>query len=260
MSFLHEEVQFESNGNTLMGNLLYPTKKKFNPPYPAVVHYHGFPGDANKLAGVGISLVKAGYAFLSFDFQGHRSSEGKFSLAGEVQNAIDALDFVKNQTFVEIDESRIGVYGVSLGGAVAICTSAKRKDISLTVVRVPVYDTHDFFNFPWIPETFRTMSLYMPEEVRDLDKPGKLDDLKAEATQTKNNPMDVVGDISPRKLFILASGQDELIPIQGVRRLFDRTRKPRILKIQPFADHNLSSPEFFHEAVGIVCKWFKEHL
>ncbi|MFQ5980325.1 MAG: alpha/beta hydrolase [Candidatus Heimdallarchaeota archaeon] len=260
MSIIHEEITFESEGNVLVGNLLFPTEKKYPPPYPAVIYFHGFPGNADKVSGVGLSLVRMGYAYLAFDFQGIRLSGGEFSLAGEIQNAKEAIDFIRSQDFTEIDIKRIGVYGESLGGAVAICTSAMRKDIQLTVVRAPVYDTVEFFDFPWIPDTFRALALDMPDEVRGLEKTGKLAELKAEANQPKFNPMEAISKISPRKVFILASGQDNLIPIEGVRKLFAKAQKPRILKVQPFADHNLSSHEFYQEAVGIVTSWIKERL
>lgn len=260
MSIIHEEITFKSNEHTLVGDLLFPTNKKFPPPYPSVIYFHGFPGNANKLAGIGMSLVRRGYAYLAFDFQGIRLSEGDFSFVGEIQNANDALDYLKSQNIIEIDPNRIGIFGESLGGAIAICTAAMREEIQLTVTRAPVYDTCEFFNFPWIPETFRTMDTFMPGEVRGLNKPGKLEELKKEVQESKFNPMDVIHTISPRRVFILASGQDELIPLQGVRKLFSNTRKPRILKIQPFADHNLNSPDFFQNAVNIVTDWFCEHL
>ncbi|MFX0114295.1 MAG: alpha/beta hydrolase family protein, partial [Candidatus Hodarchaeota archaeon] len=226
MSVVHEEITFESNSLTLVGDLLFPKKKKFPPPYPVVIYFHGFPGNADKLSGVGLELVKAGYAYLAFDFQGIRLSEGEFSFAGEVQNAIDALAFIKSQDMVEIDPDRIGVYGESMGGAVAICSSAMREDIRLTVVRAPVYDTIEFLSFPWIPDTFMALDLEMPDEVRGLGKPGKLEELKLEANDPRFNPMEVIHKISPRKIFILASGEDNLIPIQGVRKLFDKAQKP----------------------------------
>ncbi len=260
MSFHHEEIEFESNGNKLYGDLIYPTIKRFQPPYPGVVYFHGFPGNAEKLAGVGMSLVKKGFVYLGFDFQGIRQSDGEFSIQGEIQNGFDALDFLQHQEHCKVDENRIGIYGESLGGAIAICVASQRKEVKLTVVRAPVYDSHDFMNYPWIPETFQTMDLMMPGEVRGLNQPGKIDDLKQETLIEKNNPMAVVHTISPRKLFILASGQDELIPLNGVKKLFDKAKKPRILKIQPFADHNLTNAEFYYEVTQIISTWYKEHL
>jgi len=66
------------------------------------------------------ALARAGIASLRFDFYGSGESDGEFrevTLQGEIADARAAMDFFRRQK--GIDPKRLGLLGLSLGGAIA---------------------------------------------------------------------------------------------------------------------------------------------
>jgi alpha/beta superfamily hydrolase len=95
-----------------------------NRPTPAVVLFHGFTGHRMEAHGIFVkcsrALAKAGIASLRFDFYGSGESDGEFremTLRGEIADGRAAVDFLRGQA--GIDPERVGLLGLSLGGAVA---------------------------------------------------------------------------------------------------------------------------------------------
>ncbi len=100
-------------------------------PHPAVLILHGFTGDkvGNHYLFVKTAraLANAGIAALRIDFRGSGESEGRFqdiTLPGEIDDAITAFRWLAQQEMV--DENRLGVLGLSLGGCVAAYVAAEK--------------------------------------------------------------------------------------------------------------------------------------
>ncbi len=117
-----ESVVFEVNGQKIFGVIHHPNGEG---PAPAVLICHGFAGHKvgyrRLYVQMAESLSKAGIATLRVDFRGCGDSEGCFGdvtidqLVGDAQAA---LEFLGEQE--EIDETRLGLLGVSLGGPVSV--------------------------------------------------------------------------------------------------------------------------------------------
>ena len=91
---------------------------------PGVVFFHGFTGDRMESHWIFIkcarALAKAGIAALRFDFYGSGESDGEFrevTLQSEIADAKSAVNFFRKQK--GIDGGRLGICGLSMGGAVA---------------------------------------------------------------------------------------------------------------------------------------------
>ena len=89
---------------------------------PVVIICHGLTGwrAENHNMAVGDSLLAHGYATVSFDFNGHGESEGKFSdmtIENELEDLHCIYDYVAGLPWV--DRKRIAVAGHSQGGLVA---------------------------------------------------------------------------------------------------------------------------------------------
>jgi predicted acyl esterase len=85
--------------------------------YPAIVMFHGLGGtraSMNQIAEQ--TFANEGYAVLTFDFRGHGASGGLFALDGprELQDTRNLLAWL--QARPEIDDARLGAWGISLGG------------------------------------------------------------------------------------------------------------------------------------------------
>ncbi|TCT14909.1 hypothetical protein EDC18_10457 [Natranaerovirga pectinivora] len=119
---METSVNIISNNKTLRGVLHTPDIQ--NSKYPIVMIFHGFGG--NKMGPhflfVKLSrlLEKYGIASIRFDFGGSGESDGEFidmTLDSELEDARNVLDYVKS--LEQIDPSKIGVLGFSMGGAIA---------------------------------------------------------------------------------------------------------------------------------------------
>ena len=135
-----ENIDFLSEGEIIRGCLLFPSQLSISS--PAVIKCHGFPGSSNQISGIATELANNGFIVLTFDFRGFRNSDGHFSYSGEILDVGHAISFLEHQEF--IDPGRIGLYGASFGGAVAICRTAIDSRVRCVGVRAPVYNTELF--------------------------------------------------------------------------------------------------------------------
>ena len=82
---------------------------------------HGSRGDRRQMLGRATFLNQAGYSVLLFDFQAHGDSPGKRITIGhlESRDARAAVEFMKRNC----PGQKIGVIGLSMGGAAAVMAS-----------------------------------------------------------------------------------------------------------------------------------------
>ncbi len=87
--------------------------------YPAIVLFHGLGGKRQDLAAVA-GRFDSGFAVLTFDLRGHGQSGGVVSIDGprEIQDVREVYDQLAARP--EIDETRIGAWGISLGGGAVL--------------------------------------------------------------------------------------------------------------------------------------------
>src|SRR5208337_4739124 len=144
---MEQPVIFTNKGQQLVGMVHVPAQAR---PLPAVVMYHGFTGHhmESHLLYVKIAraLAKAGIGSLRFDFRGSGNSEGNFSkmtVSSEIDDAMVALDFLSGQSWV--DDERIGILGLSLGGGIAAVVSGRDDRVKATVLLSAVARPYDDF-------------------------------------------------------------------------------------------------------------------
>src|SRR5205823_2850841 len=118
-------IEFRNgSGKRLRGMIHRPPKARSRRGTPAVIFFHGFTGDRMESHWIFVkcarALAAAGIASLRFDFYGSGESEGEFCEAtwqSEIADARAAIDFLRR--YRGIDRNRLGLLGLSLGGAVA---------------------------------------------------------------------------------------------------------------------------------------------
>jgi len=131
-------VEFENQGQKIRGMIHLPEDGQGK--YPGVILLHGFTGNRYEPFFMFVRfsryLAKKGIASLRFDFRCSGESEGTFeemTISGEISDAEKALEFFEN--LKEIDENKIALVGLSMGGLVAACTSGRNSDkIKATVL------------------------------------------------------------------------------------------------------------------------------
>ncbi len=131
-----EEVRFTSGGFELVGELTRPGP---DGPYPAVIIVHGS-GPQTRTSTPGTSTIlerfgAAGYAVLVWDKPGSGESTGEFeqgeTLRQRAAILADGVAFLARHP--QIDDSRIGLWGLSQGGWVMPLTLALTDDVAFMI-------------------------------------------------------------------------------------------------------------------------------
>lgn len=114
------------DGSRLAGTLTLPAKASATSRTPAVLLCQGLSGVKNLvLPEIAMRMAQAGLASLAFDYRGYGESEGKhgwINPASRVDDALHAFAFLAQCK--EVDPKCLGVYGLSLGGPVALSVAA----------------------------------------------------------------------------------------------------------------------------------------
>lgn len=136
-----ESVVLENEGQKIFGVFHKPVGLG---KFPAVLMCHGFAGQK---AGKGRlyvmlseSFAKAGIATLRIDFRGCGDSEGDFkdmTLQSEVSDTLAGIHFLQSHS--QVDAERVGLFGRSLGGLVAVLAAGK-SSIRCLALWAPIYD------------------------------------------------------------------------------------------------------------------------
>jgi dipeptidyl aminopeptidase/acylaminoacyl peptidase len=134
-------IEYPSDGLTITGILQVPTVGE--PPYPVIVMNHGFFSRTVYASGDGTDraaefLNKRGYLTASSDYRswgGAETGESLFysGLAIDVVNLMNALE-----SFPEADKERIGMWGHSMGGGVALKVLTIDNRVKAAVLYSPV--------------------------------------------------------------------------------------------------------------------------
>ena len=129
-------VHFYSlDGSRLAGTLTLPENSSKEHPVPAVLLCQGLSGVKSLvLPEVALRLAKAGFASLAFDYRGYGESEGEKGWIlppSRVDDAFHAFAYLSQCP--EVDPARLGVYGLSFGGPVALCVAAKEPRVRAVV-------------------------------------------------------------------------------------------------------------------------------
>lgn len=136
-----QRVSFGSGGTVIAGRLYLP--RADSEPLPAVVLAHGFSAAMDWIVpAFAETFAEGGLAALIFDFR-HLGLSG-----GEPRQLIDshrqrddlrnALAFMRSRP--EVDDTRVALWGTSLGGAHVIEVAATDPSIAAVVANVPAID------------------------------------------------------------------------------------------------------------------------
>lgn len=148
-----EEVVIDANTHRLAGTLYVPRSPE---PHPAVVLIHGSTRQTrDSLGGLYRSnaelFAKNGYAALVYDKRGCGKSGGDFENALMPEFAEDAMAAIEHLAAREdIDQSQIGVWGISAGGWVAPLVAKDSNKVKFVILAsTPVVPESEQRLFEW---------------------------------------------------------------------------------------------------------------
>ena len=246
-------TEFTSEGETIRGHFVVPAGKG---PFPGICKFHGLPGSPDQISGAATHLAKAGFVVLTFDFRGFRTSEGIFTLSGQIEDTKNAITHLLESDLTL--ESWSGIYAASWGAAVTVCTLAQDTRTNAICLRAPVFDTLWFSESPMIRPAMESIAESDPSQIRGIDDPKIQEEFHHRMIEDSKvyNPMNEISKISPRPLMIIHGTDDVGIPMAGVKRLYELAGEPKDLVIVEGADHNLSDPRAYEITVNTIVEWF----
>ena len=250
-------VTFKSQGMQIVGMLHMPERRKGK--VPAVILFHGFTGTKVEPHRIFVkqarALAKAGIAALRFDFRGSGDSEGEFSnmtLSGELKDARAALNFMRSRP--GIDKSRIGVLGLSFGGAVAALLLGSDPDIHAAALWAPTGRTDEMVQRRYTSKAGRQL-----KQMGCADYGGNavgkcfFDDIG------KHRPIQAITGTKAPVLLVHGS-KDQTCPVKISREYEAALKKARcavVKHIVPGADHTFNSLEWELQVLALTLEWFR---
>jgi len=66
--------------------------------------------------------------------------------------------------------------------------------------------------------------------------------------------------ISPRALLLIGARDDNVYPIEGYQKLYERAREPKKLAVLPITHYEIYSGKWFDESSRLACEWFTHFL
>ncbi len=224
-----QEVSFPSRDGTPLAGWFIPASN-VSGPAPALVLSHGWSRSRAELLPHADFLHRGDFAVLAFDYRYRGQSGGDAITMGlrEQSDLLGALDALAVRP--DVDSRRLAVLGMSMGAVIAILVAAGDERVRALVVECP-FATQDaiatralrhYFrlpNFPIAPLTKWVIERRLGEP---LDLP---------------EPADVVRELSPRPLFVIADECDAVIGPADALRLFEAAGEPKGYWLIPGADH-----------------------
>ncbi|HMD86774.1 MAG TPA: alpha/beta fold hydrolase [Terriglobia bacterium] len=244
-------------GKTLRGMLHLPAAA-LKQPAPGVVLFHGFTGNRMESHWMFVkcsrALAQAEVASLRFDFYGSGESDGEFrgmTLRGEIADGRAAVAFLRGQT--GIDPERVGLLGLSLGGAVAatLAPSVRAKVVVL---------------WSAVAHTARLRDLIKQLARRIPGKPGASEfDAREISPRFIEDALKVepIRHLARYKgpTLIIHPEKDEIVPVSHARDFFQAARSAaKELAIIAGADHVYTSVPWEQDVIVRTVQWFGRHL
>lgn len=190
----------------------------------AILYVHGFTGNRGEFLEIAALLHQQGYGGLLFDLRNHGTSADSITTFGlhEVRDVQAAFDYLAAQP--EVDPQRIGLFGVSMGGATAIRATARMPQVKLLIVEAA------FASFPQVVGDgvqrvirvtafpFSDLIVWMTSQQINVDV-------------SQSRPIEDIASISPRPLLIIHGTADVVVPVRHGYRLYEAADDPKQLLI-----------------------------
>lgn len=257
-----ESIELINNDQKVFGVMHRPLNKA---KAPAVLICHGLAGNKvgkhRMYVALSECLAKEGIASLRIDFRGSGDSEGPFSemtYSSEVNDAVLALNYLYKHP--QVDGERIGIFGRSFGGAVAIMASERFKKVKSIALWASIFDVSQWEK-SWEMVSTGQVDEAQRHELMRID--GQLPGIEF---YKELFALDLTKDheaLLSTPMLHIHGEKDPVVSIQHADK-YAALRKnaqaqTKFLRL-PHSDHDFSHPEEKVEAIKTTCEWFKNTL
>ena len=186
-----------------------------------------------------------GFGVVAWDFRAHGKSGGDFSTLGyyEQYDVEAALDYARAQPGVK----HVGAWGGSMGGATVILTAARRPEIEAVVSDSAFPTLVDAFKYNSPLPVFQQLIRFFAE-------------MQTGISMDKVRPVDEIGKISPRPVFIIDGWDGSAIAMNAPYRLYAAAREPKQLWVEAGIPHLNMYARYPEQYTQKVTGFFEKYL
>ena len=133
-----EALVFRSGGDRIYGQILRPNRA-FGKGRPVVIFCHGFAG-FTRMDDVAHALCRAGCVALVPHHRGAWGSEGKYTVANIIDDAVNLVDYVSSDDFSAkygTDPKLVFLCGYSMGGNTVLHAALRRPQVRGVIMQAP---------------------------------------------------------------------------------------------------------------------------
>ena len=248
---LEDFVVLQVDGISIVGQLFLPDEEN---QHPVVCLCHGVPsgnppdpGDGGYPA-LAERICRDGYTVFIFNFRGAGDSGGNMDILGWTRDLQAVVDYLRNRA--GIDRSNLALVGFSAGAAVSIYVASQDERISgVAACACPA----DFSLFTERDDPQAVIDNYRNiGAIRDADFPPSIEEWFDNLRLV--TPVNHVAGISPRPVLFVHGSQDETVPLDHARQLYEMAGEPKQLMVIDGAGHRLRQED---KVVAAVLDWLK---
>jgi len=231
--------------------VLHMPKVRVGEKVPAVLFCHGFGGNKSGKFRLSVRqselLSNLGIASLRLDFRGSGDSEGDFkdtTIGTQLDDARVGLQFLLQ--LPQIDVTRIGLLGRSLGGCIATHLAAEFTPLKALCLWVPVFDA-----VPWLAQYKGTDAAprFFGEKLSE--------ECIAEFQElTASQPLAKLASVP---LFLVRAGLDEVLGEYHHNKYLE-CRKNADSLVLPQSNHEFANFEEQQTLLKATASWFSKSL
>ena len=198
-------------------------------------------------------LHDLGFNLFYFDFRALGESGGKTSSIGylELKDVKAAIRFLQ-ETRPQFCK-KIGLYGLSMGGMVAICEAAHNPEITCVVAEASYYSFRRVVSrWAWLHHHIPYFPL-LPIVLHYIRK-------NLGVSPERYSPKYNISKISPRPVFLVHGRYDNLVPAAQAKLLYKNAGEPKEIWLVPGAKHNKCAEVGGFEYKQKLADFFRKHL
>ncbi|MDW3196956.1 MAG: alpha/beta fold hydrolase [Cytophagales bacterium] len=218
-----------------------------NVPKAIIIFVHGIGGCKEHFFGLSKQMDNQGYESILFDLRAHGKSEGQFTTYGFKEK--NDIDIIIDRIRLQNDSIKIGIWGNSLGGAIALQSMEQENEITFGVIESTFRDLEEIM----IDYQRRLINLplgyYMQKSMREAEK---LADFKIKDVK----PIQSVRKID-RPVLIAHGDSDENISFQYGKDLYNNllTRDKKWVLVEGgghFGLNETGGNKYFHQILEFI--------
>ena len=186
-----------------------------------------------------------GYGVIAWDSRAHGKSGGDFSSLGyyETLDAKAALDFALVQPGVE----HVGAWGGSMGAVTMLRATAQYPQIEALIADSPFVNLKEEMDLRVPVPMMRSLIHFFAEQETGI-------------SPDMVNPLEDIGSISPRPVFIIQGMGDGMVPLDSAERLYDAAGEPRQLWVEDDVPHLNMYAYYKERYTKRTIKFFDQYL